>query len=189
VIEVLAFTDEALAPDPPLRALGAGAVRAVCRPAVDEERTPDALWRHEALLEGLMRDGGVLPVRYGTVVPDEDAVLRALAERRDELAAGLERVRGAVELALRVDARDPSAGFADRAASTGRAMRLHEALGPLARESVLQPSREMVRAAYLVDRGDVDAFVARVRELEAAHPELALVCTGPWPPFSFAEAR
>jgi len=189
VIELLAFTDDAPAPEPPLRALGDGRVRAVCRPAADAQHTPDALWRHEELLERLMEDRGLLPVRYGTVVPDEEAVLRALDERRDELAAGLERVRGAVELALRVQEHDAGAGFTERAASAGAARRLHEALAPLAREAVVQPSRELLRAAYLVDRDAVGAFAARVRELDAAHPELALVCTGPWAPFSFAEAR
>jgi len=186
VIELLAFTDPASPPEPPLRALGDGELCAVWRPAAEEERTADALWRHEAMLERLMEDRGVLPVRYGTLVPDEAAVLRTLDERRDELAAGLARVRGAVELALRADLRDASAGFAARAAGAGAASRLHEALTPLAREAVLQPARELLRAAYLVDRGGVDAFVARVRELEAAAPQLALVCTGPWPPFSFA---
>jgi hypothetical protein len=53
--------------------------------------------------------------------------------------------------------------------------------------SVLQTRRELLRAAYLVDRGAVGEFVARVRQLQRAHEELALVCTGPWPPFSFAQ--
>jgi hypothetical protein len=32
---------------------------------------------------------------------------------------------------------------------------------------------------------DVSGFLDTVRQLEAAHPELALACTGPWPPYSF----
>jgi hypothetical protein len=34
--------------------------------------------------------------------------------------------------------------------------------------------------------GRVEAFRAELTEVEAAHPELAFVCTGPWPPYSFA---
>jgi hypothetical protein len=50
---------------------------------------------------------------------------------------------------------------------------------------VIQGGAELLRAAYLVDRGAVEEFVAAVRRLQHRHPELAVVCTGPWPPFSF----
>ena len=35
---------------------------------------------------------------------------------------------------------------------------------------------------------EVDGFVAAVRALQHEHPELSILCTGPWPPYSFAEA-
>jgi hypothetical protein len=41
-------------------------------------------------------------------------------------------------------------------------------------------------ASYLVPRDDADAFRAQVDAFGAAHPELALVCTGPWAPYTFA---
>ena len=44
-----------------------------------------------------------------------------------------------------------------------------------------------LRAAYLVDRAHVDAFVAAVRALQREHAGLSVLCTGPWPPYSFAE--
>jgi hypothetical protein len=67
------------------------------------------------------------------------------------------------------------------------AMGVHESLTAVARECIVQPSRDLLRVAYLVDRDDVEAFVALVRRLQDEHEDLALVCTGPWPPFSFAE--
>ena len=48
-------------------------------------------------------------------------------------------------------------------------------------------SDELLRAAYLVERGQVDAFVTAVRRLQEDRADLALVCTGPWPPFSFVD--
>ena len=48
------------------------------------------------------------------------------------------------------------------------------------------PGPELLRAAYLVDRADVDGFVAVVRELQREHDSLSVLCTGPWPPYSFA---
>ena len=46
--------------------------------------------------------------------------------------------------------------------------------------------RLLLSAAYLVPRDGVDDFRGHVVELERAHPDLALVCSGPWPPYSFA---
>ena len=41
--------------------------------------------------------------------------------------------------------------------------------------------------AYLVDRGRVSEFVALVAQLDHRLDDVELVCTGPWPPYSFAE--
>ena len=46
--------------------------------------------------------------------------------------------------------------------------------------------RLLLSGAYLVEPGELDAFRHRVGELEAEHAELTFVCTGPWPPYSFA---
>jgi hypothetical protein len=48
-------------------------------------------------------------------------------------------------------------------------------------------SRPMVlNDAFLVQVGDTDRFVRTVNDVAAAHPELAIELTGPWPPYSFA---
>jgi hypothetical protein len=197
VIELVAITDNAAQPEPPLRAVQSGALAVLYAPAEEEAVSPEALWRREALLEALMEDRDLLPVRFGTRVADEAAAARAVADRGDELRAGLDRVRGAVELAVRVRSRAaeeaPAPAESGRdyiAAKAGRsraAMRIHEPLAALARESVIQHGDELLRAAYLVEREAVEPFAGHVRALQQEHPELALVCTGPWPPYSFAE--
>ena len=45
-----------------------------------------------------------------------------------------------------------------------------------------------LRAAYLVDRDGGKAFTAAVADQQRHNPELRLLCTGPWPPYSFAAA-
>jgi hypothetical protein len=50
----------------------------------------------------------------------------------------------------------------------------------------MQNGPELLRAAYLVDRVAVEAFVDVVRRLQETHSELDVLCTGPWPPYSFA---
>ena len=44
----------------------------------------------------------------------------------------------------------------------------------------------LLSAAYLIPRTNLDAFRARVQRLDDQHPALTFVCTGPWPPYSFA---
>jgi hypothetical protein len=44
-----------------------------------------------------------------------------------------------------------------------------------------------VHDAYLVDQERISEFVALVEQLDARLDDVELVCTGPWPPYSFAE--
>jgi hypothetical protein len=197
VIELLAITEAGAAPDPPVLAIPSDGVSVLCTTASTGEPDVDSLWRHEDLLERLMTQRPLLPVRYGTRVPDEAAAAAAVAGRGAALMAQLDHVRGAVELAVRVRAADePEAPATSSGADYLRARTtrsraadaVHAALGPLARDSRTRIGVEPLRAAYLVDRDAVDRFVGRVRELQDARPELAILCTGPWPPYSFAEA-
>jgi hypothetical protein len=196
VIELLAITDDPAPVPPPLRivpAAGLGVV--VSAAAEDEEVDADALWRREALIEELMQQRALLPVRFGTRVEDDTAAAAAVAGRAEAFAGALRRVRGAVELSVRVVIRDengesgPAEHMQARAAGERAAAAMHQRLAAAAREDVRQVGTETLRAAYLVDRADVDGFVALVRELQAEHPELSAICTGPWPPYSFSEGE
>lgn len=66
------------------------------------EATPQSIWRHEDVLERLMRDHTVLPLRFGTTCRDADSLRECLLSSAEGLAHDLERVRGKVELALRI---------------------------------------------------------------------------------------
>ena len=209
MIELYAITDN---PGPPLPDVAGlmlvpfDGLAAVCTPASEAELSTETLWRHEEVVEALMEDRDLLPVRYGTRLEDEAAVTRAMEGRRDDLAAALERVRGAVELSVRVvaasGAPDPpgppeTASGAEylrlraqaEASHDDVALTLHEPLAALARESAQARPRppELFRAAYLVERDGVDSFVAEVGRLQGGSLGLAILCTGPWPPYSFAE--
>jgi hypothetical protein len=201
VIELYAITDDPAPPDPPLRALRCDGLTALCAPVhprAREEVTPDALWRHEAVVEALMEERDLLPVRFGTLLSDEDAAARAVLERREELAARLDHVRGAVELAVRAHPRERHEEAGEPAENgieymrgkvrrTEAARLLHDPLAFMARDSVVRSGAELLRAAYLVDREAVEGFVSLVRRLQEAHAGLDVLCTGPWPPYSFAQ--
>ena len=203
----------ALDPLPRRRAFGGAALRVAMAgdlaAAYSRHRTlrprptPEAMWTHERVVEALMERGPVLPMRFGTVVDDDEALTAMLRARRDELAAALERVRGRVELGLRVvadrpareaNARDGRAYVLARLDEYRRADRaahdVHEPLAAFACESRVRqrtPAPTLLAAAYLVERGDVARFRARVEEAAAVCPGVHVACTGPWPPYSFTE--
>jgi Gas vesicle synthesis protein GvpL/GvpF len=197
VIELYAITDDPSPPDPPLRAVRSDGLTALYAPAERRQLTAEVLWRHEEVVEALMEERDLLPMRFGTLVEDDEAAVRALDERREELKTSLDRVRGAVELAVRAEADPSSAGapagpsgteyMRAKAHRTEAAALLHEPLAFLARESVVRPGPELLRAAYLVDREGVESFVGLVRRLQAAQEDLRILCTGPWPPYSFVQ--
>jgi hypothetical protein len=180
--------------------------------------TEDNLWRHEAVVETLMADRAVLPVRFGTLLADEVAAQNVLAAHYADFVASLKQVRGRVELSLRVlweedtpppqpsparggggKRRDGRAYLmarleeerqrqARRQQAEALAKELHTPLARLAAEStqqVLITPRMLLTAAYLVDRDQVAAFQREVKALSADHSALRLLCTGPWPAYSF----
>ena len=71
-------------------------------PIVRYEALRRNMMAHTAVIEEVMRDFTVLPVRYGTIAPDVETVRRKLLiERREELLGLLERMNGRVELGLK----------------------------------------------------------------------------------------
>jgi hypothetical protein len=171
-----------------------------CRP----EATEQTLWAYDRALEQLMAAEAVLPARFGTTFAADDEVRTMLTSRHDELSRALESVRGAVELGVRanwaalLDDRPPTGQSAGteymlrrlELARTARGIagRMDAQLRQLARDSkarVLARPAIPVTGSYLVDRSRIGPFRERVLELNDAIAEAELVCTGPWPPYSF----
>jgi Gas vesicle synthesis protein GvpL/GvpF len=166
------------------------------------DASQEAVLAHARVVEGLVeRSAALLPARFGRGFRDEEALREAIAGRVGSLREALAQVRGCIEVGVRVLASEPATPPAEsgraymeaRLARNDEAERLarelHEPLAALARaatRTVGATPRLLLSGAYLVEPGEVDAFRRRVGELEAAHPELTFVCTGPWPPYSFA---
>jgi hypothetical protein len=196
----------------PLRMVRAGSVAAIASD-LDERVEPSesTLWEHERVVEELMGSRALLPMRFGSTLADETALEAMLGDREEELVRGLARVQGAVELGVRAlwEAEDEPGADADAPAPPaagagttyllrrlGRSRRseeladaVHAPLDLLARESrrrVLSVPRIVVTGAYLIDEHRVDEFRATAEELDERIAEAAILCTGPWPPYSFA---
>jgi hypothetical protein len=196
--------------DKPLRVVTEGELAAVVTDH-DQPRLASSalsLWGYEQVMERLMAARTILPARFGTVLFDDDEVLALLHEHHVELTSGLERVHGAVELGTRARWRSAAslpagpttaggpgtAYLAGRVAVHRRAQDLARRLDPLAdlareaRRRVVADDEFPVRDVYLVDRDRLAGFAHAVRELDERDPEIEMVCTGPWPPYSFARA-
>lgn len=81
-----------------------GDVAAVVSPLVEEADfgTPEDLVAHTAVLDGIAEHTAVLPMRFGTVVPDRDALQEEVLAESSALLQQLDRVTGAVQYTLRV---------------------------------------------------------------------------------------
>ncbi len=86
----------------PYRELGVVASR--IRAAEMEESissvSAENLLRHEAVVEAVCAGGPALPVRFGTVLPDDQAVRRAVAGQYDALRDDLQRIGDKIELGV-----------------------------------------------------------------------------------------
>jgi Gas vesicle synthesis protein GvpL/GvpF len=162
------------------------------------EVSDDAV-RHGLVVEALLECAdSVLPVRFGQQFEDEQELAAAVAERRYALETALADLSGCVEVGVRVLREDGP--FPTDAANGTEYMRavagrkaatvgLHRALLPHARASLAAPSSRLRDdTGYLVRREDVPEFALAVDRYVAAHPELTVLCTGPWAPYSFAAA-
>jgi hypothetical protein len=171
------------------------------------ERPPEP--RQEVVLEYGRRQGDLgelvgttLPVRFGSLVPDESALRQLLADRAATWARRLAQVDGCVEIVVHARGRDVAAG-APPAATSGRsylerrarerraagtlAQELHDLLGPVVREERALPGEAGAgRLACLVPREEVDAVTGLVSAWGAEHGREARV-TGPFPVLDFAE--
>jgi Gas vesicle synthesis protein GvpL/GvpF len=152
---------------------------------------------HGEVVEALTSRAAVIaPVRFGELVSDESALAQSLRDRLPALRRAFDRVRGCVEVAVRVH--DRAEPVADRPTSGAAYMRSRAAAESERRESVDELHRQLkavardaridrASAAFLVPASRLDDVRRTVDGFAASHPDLTLVCTGPWAPFSFVE--
>ena len=190
----------------PLRAISNDGLSAVVSD-VDASPVPTEpnLWAYEQVIETLMTQTPVLPARFGANAATDGDVQRMLAKRHQEFRRTLKRVRGAVEIAIRVPSPTAPEGdwpgpdgssragagsgtdymlarLAQRQRAGQVAAEVDAAVGSHARARTRRTS-SFNTLAYLVDQDQVEEFITRLHQLN--DPEITW--TGPWPPYSFIE--
>jgi hypothetical protein len=169
--------------------------------------TEAAVMSHANVVEELMaRSCALLPAQFGSAFVDEQELADAVRAKASALTRGLNLVRGCVEFGLRILGGGAAAESASLKSSGREYMRtrlaedkarrrlaeeVHEPLARLSRASsrFAGASPDLLHAAYLVPRQEIAVFGEEVRRLETEHPDLTIVCTGPWPAYTFANRR
>lgn len=172
---------------------------AVVVPDHEAPATTGLFLQHAAIVDSLLHScPAVLPVRAGTRLAGDD-VRRLLSDREDELRRGLQRVRGAVELAVCCEPPEPAPErsvtggreylercvrqwrWADDVAGTITAL---DALPGVREVRVLAHAPTAVKASLLVEAARADELR---REVPATVTSPGGVrCTGPFPAYSFS---
>lgn len=104
LIHGIVDADAAVPSDLDARSVVHGATAAIVRATPDHDVLPSRanLLAHTRVLESLAEHATVLPMRFGMVVDDDEALVEGyLAPQQDDLVAALGRLRGHVELRLR----------------------------------------------------------------------------------------
>ncbi|OLC17684.1 MAG: hypothetical protein AUH29_01260 [Candidatus Rokubacteria bacterium 13_1_40CM_69_27] len=188
---------------PPREGVGAGAVTArpvrdlflIASPIVSPPgRTPGAQARHHDVVGSLLEATSVVPFRFATVVPEMD-IDGWLDARMPLIRTSLAEVRGCVEMTvrlLRLDPRIERSPGANGVAGFLRivADRLIERAGlPNWRYCPTGSGGNAAASlAFLVPRADISVFLAHIAPIAARAEGVAVVPTGPWPPYSFLAA-
>jgi len=191
----------------PLAFVRAGKVHVLVERTEAREPRPELLVAHDRVVRRLCRaasEAAVLPLRFGSTVPDRAALEALLAPLDALIGRAFDRVRGAVQLTMRVTGRraPPRAPSREAGPGTRWLMRRIAAQSVPEIEALTEATKAFVREAkaerhdrpplvasvyHLVAREDLSRWRAAVRR---ALPELRGVrvsITGPWPPYAFAE--
>lgn len=188
----------------PLALVRAGRAYVVVEPAAARPASPESIVAQDRVVRRLARLApAVLPLRFGSTAVDPAALRALIAPVAGALEPAFERVRGAVQLTLRVEGRalprrPPSGGPGTRWLAARRALHevpeiavVSEATRPYVREARAERHARGPRLAsvyHLVAREDLRGWRRALARARAELPRgVTVSATGPWPPWAFAE--
>ena len=159
---------------------------------------------HERVIERFMDKTTPLPFRFGCVA-SESKLRHFINENSATLKADLEKVRGCVEMGLKVmtpapaQGREPQSGT-EFLEARKRQLDLQTSVSSIVDASVVglvkqtdvslvfKTARPMVRIGHLVLRYHLAEYKSHIDELVRQRTEWAFLRSGPWPPYSFVTA-
>jgi hypothetical protein len=181
-----------------LRAVCAGGVSAIAGVVRGPSRpTPANLVEYDRIIRRLSaRNAALLPARFNTLVDDEDEVRLILRSRQASFRAALARVRGRVQMSIRLESTAPAAGpgrpatgadYLRQRAAANQVVEfapLRSVVDRWVRDVRVERKGNVVTIYHLIPRASVTAYR---RRLERAAAPGVLRVAGPFPPYAFAQ--
>lgn len=149
------------------------------------------------VLQSVFKQTTLIPFRFPTVVADEQEIRAYLQEQGAELSDALRRFEGAVQMEVDLRLKEllnpqgSSSGTdflrrrqADLHVLEQASSRLRDAVAGSFREWRIRNSSHRTRCYVLVERGALEEFLQKARNLELSNQIHARI-TGPWPVSEF----
>lgn len=157
--------------------------------------TPRALAMHQAIVATVIDAAALIPFRYGTVVPAAELGTWVTGHRA-VVDAALGAVRDCVEMSVKLLRLDCTVAARERhGAEPGPGARELQRLADALVERAGLPQwryrptggsgNVAASIAFLVPRAELPDFLARIAPIASRATGVAVVPTGPWPPYSF----
>ena len=158
--------------------------------------SPTTLALHHDVVASALDADGLVPFRYGTALRAAD-VDGWLTRERSALDGALASVRGCVEMSvklLRLDTAPAAAAPVDATRDAADERRLRELADQIVERAALAQWRYrpagtagnvVASVAFLLPRGELADFLARIAPVASRAVGVAVVPTGPWPAYSF----
>jgi hypothetical protein len=155
----------------------------------------------------------VLPFRFGTTFPDDDALRRSVRSNQRHFTANVERLRGKAEMHLKVLMDDTCPGIAARDMTVGQqyltslresaarqrdrqsraralSVQMHRMFLPIAEEITCkrtESGKMLLDIAHLIDNKTVERYQNKYSSATLEMKECRMQLSGPWPPYHFVQ--
>jgi len=173
-----------------VRTVDCGSIAALAGEACTQERNAAAIRHDDIVRAAVEQHSSVVPFRFGTELHSESELRSLLEVNYQMLSDQLRRFCGRLEMGLK-------ARMTPETAAGVQSLRLPfgleriRALAPLAsdRQEKLGTGRggTIFEGCYLIGRNAIDRFWDALERIRSAVPELALLGSGPWAPYSFCD--
>ncbi len=178
-----------------------------------------AVLAHARVVSECFRNTTVLPFRFGTVFPNDEALRQAVRANRKAFTQSVEHLRGKAEMHLKVFVREGSgrdeivelelpagvggeylARLRERAArererqTKARALsvQVHKLFNPLEEEvscKKVDHGGLLIDIAHLIDSRTVEKYQNRYSTVTRQLKDCEVALSGPWPPYHFMPGK
>lgn len=166
---------------------------------------------HARVIADCFKHSTVLPFRFGTTFPDDDALRRSVRSNQRHFMANVERLRGKAEMHLKVLVDDTCPGTSARDMTVGQqyltslresasrqrerqskaralSVQMHRMFLPLAEEITCKRTdsgKMLLDIAHLIEHKTVERYQNKYSSATQELKECSMHLSGPWPPYHF----